>query len=145
MIMDTGSGVLARLLAGDTTAKPNYLYIEFKNVSSASTTVAAPSMDGTEGVDYYTGLSGTTDYVRVPIVMTPEVSDSTVSFCVMSTATEGEHSLAFSSSSKIYGLALVNGTSTASSDTVVARKYLDANDQIIRPTGTLFIKYDITL
>lgn len=131
-----GSDIIARLLAGDEQFKPATIYFEFENLAVSGTPIPAPSFDRSDGIDYYLSLSGSSvkDFLRVPMVLNPEVVASAgdfagnqVNYFAISEGTSGFHGRAFSdtANSEVYGAALV-ATPTIDSqddDIVYARSY----------------------
>jgi len=108
-----GADVLARILGGDHTWAPGAMLFEFEN-TAGSPTIPIPTRD--EGIDYYLGLSGTKDYLRIPLIVPPSFSASSgnyggnqVTFWAVTSGTEGQaHSLQFGDTqdSKVYGVGL---------------------------------------
>jgi len=132
--------VLQRLLRG-APDRYNYavggMYIEFDNSGGV---VTPPTVTRGDAADYYGSLTGTQDYLRVPLTATAEGNSDTDTyalpnigiFSAQTTGTQGVHGLEFSNAagSRIYGAALVifRDPNTADSDIVFARAYIDDAD-----------------
>jgi len=129
LILYRGADILARLLGGDTKYIVNTMYFEYTNGVVPSIT----PLPG-EGQSYYSGLTGSQDFIRSPVDLTPLWSSSDVAkytgnivrFFSATAGTAGYHSVAFSqgAGSKVYGGALVaTPTDAFSGDIVFARFY----------------------
>lgn len=145
----TGYSLAAVRLFGfaDVTYKPAAIYIEFENVADPEDPVSVPEGFATgEGLEYYDGLSGDRDFVRVPILLPPyaDIDPDTLSnqlnrlrWLAETTEVEGLGGLDFTSdaNSKIYGLALVATPDwdDQSKDIILGRRYYEAEDQFVRP------------
>ena len=117
-IQDGSKIIEANLLAGNTNFKPSAIYIEFQN----SGTPEAPAFTASEGIEYYTGLPSGKDYLVIPLVIKPEVSENTVTFSAFITGGTGvKNGLVCGSSTKAYGAALVS----EQAGEVYARMYFD--------------------
>lgn len=135
--------------------RPDYsisaMYIEFENVADPLDAVTIPTFDRTEGLEYYDALSvsGTRDFVRVPLRMEPGLSvnvgdeadipegqGNMLSFFAMTSAATGVHGKTFSNgaNSKICGVALVSTPEFAdrTQDVIFARTYLELADQQVK-------------
>lgn len=129
MIVYEGSDILGKLLSGATDYVVNTAYFEFDN--SGSPPSVTPTKSG--GQSYFSGLSGTQDFLRTTIDLTPVTSASDsdytynkVTFTLISTGTSGYHGLTFSAGagSQVYGAALAaSPTGAFSGDLVFARIY----------------------
>lgn len=128
LTMLAAGDILAKLLGGEDYAL-SHMYFEFTN---GSVPVVTPV--NTAGVSYYTGLDGVNkDYIRTAISAGADYSASSASynfniarFFGITSGTTGEKGLTFSqsSSSKVYGAALVTSpTGDISDDIVFARIY----------------------
>jgi len=143
------SGYIACLALGRGGVKLNTFYLEFENVAAPGDPVAAPAFDTSEGIEYYQGLSGDRDYLRVPIrgepsieiasgfeeVFTNGVNGNKLVFVGMSSGTAGVNGLPFSDSanSTIFGMALVAALdpTDAARDLVFGRMYwTEAAEQV---------------
>lgn len=119
LILYSGADILAKCLTGDATYAVSSMFMEFKNLPSPSDPITPPAFDRSGGIAYYTGLAASldTDYLRVPLVASPDFasSDDTyyennqVTFFAISEGSTGVHGKTFSpvSNSAVYGAALV--------------------------------------
>lgn len=128
LTMLAAGDILAKLLGGED-YQISHMYFEFTN---GAVPVVTPTVDA--GVSYYTGLDGVNkDYIRTALSAGADYSASSVSynfniarFFGITAGTAGEQGLAFSqsSSSKVYGAALVTSpTGDIADDIVFARIY----------------------
>ena len=146
MILYGGADILAALAAGNSKYAIAAMYLEFQNIADGSG-IVIPTFDRSGGIDYYNGLSGTIDYLRVPLILPPSLSTTDPSsyqgnrvvFFGMSDGVVGVHGLAFSdvALSKVYGAALAATPVPAdpAQDIVFARTYTGIS---IIPKGTGF-------
>lgn len=149
-VMYDWAGILARLLGqGDLRYRVSGMYLEYKNLSNASLTVTPPTFGRDAGIDYYSGLSTSsdTDYLRVPLTAnalantdeTKFTLANSVTFFAMSQGSVGVNGKAFSSTanSKVYGGALVAlvDPEDRSSDVVFSRFYFPTNQQRAKVSG----------
>lgn len=141
--------VVARLMTGETdgkTYKPSVMFIEFENNGGAA--VTPPTIDETDGIEYYDGLSGTRDYLRVPLTAsTVESTDdelyplgNSCLYFAQTAGSAGENGLTFSSanSSRVYGGAIVSTPvpGDPTQDLLVGRFYYSSDDQVIKVAGS---------
>ena len=128
-----GLDILGRLLAG-ADVKINVVYMEFVNGGTPPVVVVDPAA----GRSYYAALEAvpqTKDYIRVPLVGSPQTSASNVDFVsnkvtfvsLSADALAGRGGQPFNnaSDSKVFGIALVAAADVndASQDKVFARSY----------------------
>jgi hypothetical protein len=133
LILYAGADFMAKAL-GNSGSTLAYLYFEFSNSGTTPPTVT-PTRD--QGIAYYTALSGTSDYLRVPITMTPVYSATGTSYAnnsIMFNAMTAGYTtgsrvtapLTFTNSvSQVYGVALayVGTTDVPANDIVFSRSY----------------------
>lgn len=151
-------GYLAYLLFGKGRAeyKLSAMYLEFENVASPGDPVTAPGfgLGPADGRPYYAALTGTRDYLRVPIEGEPtleigagygehftegETGNQAV-FRAVSAGTAGVNGLTFGAAqnSVVYGLALVAAPrwGDVTQDVVYGRAYYtDPADQLAKEVG----------
>ena len=139
-----GADILGRIMAGQTNYIPSVMYFEFENGGSFPAKTA-----DREGRSYYAAVeaSATRDYLRVPIVRTPDLSAQNASFATnvvtwycQNSVTLGQGGKVFSEAalSTVYGLALVAAPDPddRTEDLVYAKSYdftaeaKDANHQL---------------
>lgn len=143
-IQDGYATILPLLMSGSSDGKINTLYLEYENVPSPETTVSPSDFPSSDGPEYYTNLTGSTDFLRHPIIMTPRVSEGCVSFEVIIGEGTGFHGKSFGEgvNSRIYGMALVAAKSDDQSrDVVFARTLWDT--QHVKTNETFTIYWDI--
>lgn len=117
-IQDGSKVIEANLLAGNTDFKPSAIYIEFQN----SGIPEVPVFTTADGIEYYTSLPSGKDYLVIPLVIKPEVSENTVTFSAVIVGGTGvKNGLVCGSSTKAYGAALVSERAGE----VYARIYFD--------------------
>lgn len=149
--------VLARLLGDqDQRYLQMAMYIEFENVASPGDAVTNPSYGKSEGVEYYSSLSGssTRDFLRVQLSGRTKGLDTgmtgaaynKITFTALTEGTAGVHGRPFSSASnsKICGAALVSAPdwNDRSKDLIFGRKYYDPPDQVVKPaSGQITVTY----
>lgn len=119
------------------------MYIEFDN--SGAPVSPTPDADRDTTVDYYRGLSGTADFLRVPLIATSGSNsnealfsaDNVATFYAQTAGTTGSRTtspLTFSdgANSNVYGAALVvfRDESDITQDLIVSRIYFDTGDQV---------------
>lgn len=138
---------------------PNYrinaVYLEFKNVASPGQLVTVPSFSDTDGLSYYQGLTGGSDYLRVPLQINPQIAvapgynnyfepgqGNQLNIYCQSTGSVGVNGTPFSSSanSTIYGVATVACPvlSDPTQDVLISRGYFPTsptNQQLLKPTN----------
>lgn len=126
---------------------PNYLLIEFENVASPGDTVAPPSVDPDDGVDYYTGLSSPRDYVRAAVLHKSLDADGNAVFTAWVSSDVGENGLPFTAAanSKIFGVALAYGPDAGdpSQDEILARSYFADAAQFVRGVSDVSAAYTL--
>lgn len=121
------------------------MYLEFENTASPGDPVSPPAFtrDADQGVDYYNGLSLSSDrdYLRVPLIAsTLDISDATnfpkgnqPSFFAQTVGVAGVHGKPFSdaNNSTVFGGALVAFVDEEdhTRDIVLSRFYLDVDKQ----------------
>ena len=129
-------------------------YVEFENVASPSTNVVVPTIDLSDGLDYFLNLasSSTKDYMRISLASTPLLGVATnysdvmpanqgnkITLSGITSGTTGLNGKSFShsSNSKIYGLAVVVTPVIAdpTRDIIYARSYFDVSNQILKVDG----------
>jgi hypothetical protein len=134
--------------------KINAVYIEYENVAAGADPVSIPSFDRTEGREYFSGLSGPRDYLRVPLLSSPQLavadgySDyftgtgtdfNQLTFLAQTTGTSGSRGTAFGDSvnSKVAGLALVSTPdwSDATKDLIFGRAYFAQSKQVLKQSA----------
>jgi hypothetical protein len=146
LVLYGGADILAKLLSGDPKYAINTMYLEFINLANPADPVPAPTFDRSGGVTYYTGLTGTQDFLRVPLVVTPIIDSSDtglyagnrVTFFGVSEGMSGFHGLPFNSAvnSAVYGAGLVAAPSITdqSNDVVFSRVYTGI-DKVLKESG----------
>lgn len=151
--------IVARLLAqGDIAYKLSAMYLEFSNGEAPR---PVPSLDRTRNIDYYQGLTGTYDYLRVPLRSATISSSNTTLFpngnqIVFTAKSGGEglvgeaQGLAFSSvaGSQVIGAALVAEVSEvdASQDLVFSAFYFaEAEQQAKLLASEVGLDWELTL
>jgi len=139
-ICNSSNQILAGLLSGNAQARPNIMYVEFKQGLAAVNEL--PNVDPADN-DYYRNLRENNlsdrDFLRIPIVAVnkqgSEGEDITLLFngiCVGDKGVGGK----LTRNSMIYGIALANsptyGTTTddITRDIVWARGYFDVKNQM---------------
>jgi len=137
LILYSGADIMAKCLAGDTAYAISSMLMEFKNLPSPSDPITPPAFDRTGGIAYYNGLAASldTDYVRVPLVSSPDFTlsdalyyqNNEATYFAVSEGSAGVHGKAFGpgSNSAVYGAALVATPDPVqpSSDVVFSRVY----------------------
>lgn len=144
-IQDGHTAVLAAMLAGEEKAGINTIYLEFENTSGEVTPV---SFSTAEGAEYFTGLTGSADFVRKPLEIKPvRNDDNSVTFSAVFGNETGFHGLPFGGTgvtSKVCGAALVMASSEdQTQDIVFARKNYDPVK--IKTTEQMYISWTIYL
>lgn len=145
--------IIAQLLGfGESAYKINAMYLEFENVASPGDAVATPSFDRSEQADYYAGLSGSRDFLRVPILGQPDLAvapgyedyfsdgeGNRLTWFAQSVGSSGFRGLPFGygNNSKVFGVALVSAPvwTDQARDIVFGRTYYDADNQISKQAG----------
>jgi len=140
-ICSSSNRILAGLLSGDSSARPNVMYVEFQSGTAPVTNL--PVVDPTQD-DYYLQLredvAGNRDFLRIPIAaVTTQVGatpdDLTLFFngiCAGTTGVGGKST----SDAIIYGIALANSPTFGlaiddlTRDRVWARGYFSAANQM---------------
>lgn len=94
--------IQARLLRGDTNYKLAVAYLEFQNVDSPGDPADEVAFDFSDGVEYYTGLSGSADrdYIRAPLT----VSEPTIEDGMSAIFPKGNQILTYAASNGIVGV-----------------------------------------
>lgn len=146
-IVYSGADVMAKLLSGASGYAVNTMYMEFKNLPSPLDPIVPPSFDRTGGIAYYNGLSSSpdTDFLRVPIQITPTISagDSNylgniVTFFAISEGSTGFWSKIFSHTvnSAVFGGALVASPDpTDQTQDVVFSRIYSGIDKVLKTSG----------
>lgn len=134
---------------GDRRYKLSAVYIEYENTASPGDPVTPPSFDKSEGVEYYSALSGSSDrdYLRLPVSgVAARLADgfegadeNVIDFTAITEGTVGVHGKPFSAAanSTIFGVALVAAPDwdDPSADLVFGRAYYETADQLVKPAG----------
>ncbi len=141
--------ILTQLLRGRREYKINAVYLEFYNVASPGDPVTVPSIEVTEGRDYFDNLGANADYLRVQLVTPPtirpqageeslfaeEMGNEIEWFCL----SEGEAGInglpfGYGSNSVVYGMALVATPvwGDRTQDLIFARGYYEISNQIAK-------------
>lgn len=142
-IQDGHRAVLASLMCGG--AGVNTIYLEFENTSGEVTPVG---FDTSAGAEYFTGLTGSADFVRKPLEIKPvRNTDDSVTFSAVFGNETGFHGLPFGGTgvtSKVCGAALVMASSEdQTQDIVFARKNYDPVK--IKTTEQMYISWTVYL
>lgn len=130
------------------------VYAEFENVASPGDPATAPEYDRDEGVEYYTSLSGSRDYLRLPLLSEPTLAVASgygdyfsgvdddfnqMTFFAQTSGSAGANGLAFSeaANSVVLGVALVATPVPAdrTRDVVFGRAYFATNQQVAKADG----------
>ena len=135
---------------GDRRYRINRMYIEYENVAAPGNVVAVPSYTEFDGLDYYDNLTAPRDFLRVPLISTPQLfigngyasyftdglSGNGLRFFAQSVGTSGAHGLAFSDSvnSKIFGIGLVASPEDGDrqQDVLITRGYYATGQQQLK-------------
>jgi len=148
--MATAAAALFRNLQDGKQYYINGMYFEFDN--SGAAVDPTPTIDLADGYDYYTGLTGDSDFLRVPLASTSAGTVTDVAkfprgtnvavFSARTTGATGMRTgspLTFSDAenSRVYGGALVAMRSVAdiTQDLIVARFYFLPANQIVKAAG----------
>lgn len=134
---------------GKANYKINGIYVEFQNVASPGDPGDVPAFDRGEGIEYYTALTGDRDYLRLPLLSTPQLGvedDYTnfftgegddfnkMTFFAQTSGVLGVNGLEFSSgaNSLAVGIALVATPVLAdrTRDIVFGRAYFEIAEQV---------------
>ena len=155
MIVDTAYDIQAKLLAGDSKYTPNYIFVEFKNVNTAGSTVnQTVPVTADDTIDYYSKLDEYCDYLAIPITLKPYTVEPTgenksaVYYSVVTSGfTQGVNGLPFESgNSTIYGLGLVTRLADdGTNDILFARTFLPTEKQLVKATSDMYINWKIEL
>lgn len=160
LILNEYATILAKMMAhnGPGWIRPNVLYLEFENVASPGDVVAVPSYTRADGAasGYYDALSGSKDFLRVPIVSTSVLSEDAgkypggnlVMYTGQSSGTEGVLGLEFGAgvNSKVYGTALgwAPDLDDRSQDLLYARRYFAGSLQKLKvPSAEVLVDWKI--
>ncbi len=136
---------------GKANYKVNAIYVEFENVASPGDPVSIPDFDRTEKISYYSSLSGTRDYLRLPLISEPALAVASeftdiftgdgddvneMTFFAQTVGVTGVNGLDFSSAanSVAFGIALVATPVWAdrTQDLVFGRSYFDLSEQVAK-------------
>lgn len=140
--------VLPLLLSGDTSARINKIYFEFKNVPSPTDTVEvednfSPELDAS----YYAGLTDNTDFVRQDLVLTPIIKDGAVTFhTVIGDGVAFHNNIEFGTenvNSRIYSMALVSGSSQDQTKDLVFARSNWTTQKVKTPMDQLYVVWTI--
>ena len=144
-ICSSANRILAGLLRGDTSFRPNVLYVEFQQGTSPVSPL--PEVDPADS-DYYLDLRADTlsdrDFLRIPVASITPLSGAdpnkiTLAFSGICVGTEGVGCKP-TSGARIYGLALAasptfgTGVDDLTRDIVWARGYYESESQILFST-----------
>lgn len=134
------------------------MYLEFENVAAPGTPAVIPTYDRTRNIDYYNALSGTRDFLRVPLTAAIlNTSDATrfpngnqPLFFARSQGLQGVHGLPFDSAhnSVIYGAALVAQVDEvdATQDLIHSAFYFAESEQQPKlSTSQVGLEWELTL
>lgn len=128
------------------------MYIEYENVANPNDPVSIPStFSRGEGREYYQGLTGNKDYLRVPLLSLPNpfvssglesefdgtgINFNALSFFALTAGTQGVLGRPFSAAnnSKVYGLALISSPNwnDPTRDLIFSRTYFSGPNQILK-------------
>lgn len=155
VLYDWGFIAAKALGHGEAIYRINAMYIEFSNVAAPGNAVNVPTFSRDEGVSYYNSLSGSNDYLRVPLIGLPSITIETgfesfftagvdgnlLTFHAQTAGTVGvKQDLPFSDTvnSKIFGGALVAAPVFADStqDIVFSRSYFASADQTLKQASS---------
>ncbi len=151
MVTRDATGPLVRLLANQLDGKVYHIravYLEFENNPGGDVDVPDDEdIDRTEGYDYYHNLSGTRDYLRVPVLASAVSSSSEdypngniMTFFAQTAGTTGVNGTDYGADedSVIYGAALVVSPDydDEAQDIVFARTYFDGPNQLPAVDGS---------
>ena len=155
-ILYSWSEILAELLTkGNSKYRISGMYLEFANVANPGDVVSVPTYNRTRDIDYYTGLSVSSDldYLRVPLTATTLSSkdaliNNVLTFFAMSSGVVGIHGKPFSAAnnSVIYGGALVAmpEAGDASQDKIFSAMYLPLDEQQAKgPNNQIGLEWQI--
>jgi hypothetical protein len=151
LVLYSGADIMARLLGGQSSYAVNTMYLEFKNLPLPTDPIVNPSFTREDGIDYYNGLISSldTDFLRVPLVVNPNITSSGVlyegnqaTFFGISEGSVGFHGKTFGPSvnSAVYGAALIAAPDplSQSEDLVFSRYYAGSpgwTDKILAEAG----------
>lgn len=144
-IQDDSAVILAKMLAGDTSVRIDTLYLEYQNVENADDSVTPVSFPASDGAEYFTDLSGTTDFIRHALTLTPEVSGDSVTFSAVIGDAAGYHGLPFGTgvNSRIYSAALAASCAAdQTKDLIFSRKNWDT--QKTKTDEQIYVVWKIT-
>lgn len=158
MIVNTAYEIQAKLLAGESEYRPNYIFVEFVNIDNTSNSIPQipqTTVTADDTIDYYYSNMGEgRDYIAIPITIRPYSDDPTgnnkaaVYYSVVTSGiTQGVNGTEFSSDKSIIcGLGLVtrldpNGTK----DILFARTNLPPEKQLLKTTSDVYINWKIEL
>lgn len=127
--------VAAKLHAGDMGYRVSHVYMEFINLDNPGDTFIYPVFDpASDSKAHYDALQGSTDerdFIRVPVGVTPEPTDTPTTQVLPLVASTSGNTVGFwgrefskAANSYVYGLALVaSPKNNFGSDIVIARAY----------------------
>ena len=153
LVLYTGADVIAKLLAGASLMNIAAMYIEFTNNIGGW---SEPSFDRSSDRSYYTGLSGTEDYISAPLAGLPQTAagsgnynDNVATFLAMTSGTQGENSVSFGSgsSSVVVGGALVAqpDPDNDSNDVLFSRFYLSSSLAKPAAPAEVVLQWELTV
>lgn len=148
LILYSGADIMSRVLGGKSEYAISSMFLEFKNLPSPLTPITPPAFDRSGGIAYYNGLSSSldTDYLRVPLVSTPDFSTSDdtyyefnqATFFAISEGSTGIHGKTFSAAanSAVFGAALAAtpDPTQPTADVVFSRAYSGVG-KILKESG----------
>lgn len=155
MIVDTSKQIQAKLLTGDSSYIPNYIFVEYRNVQDPESTVS-DAVSESETIEHYNNLLSGSDYIAVPISIKPvyEYDENTDKYTVTYSTviagnTEGVNGEPFTtrSNSLIYSFGLVTRVPTTygHEDILFARTVLPTTKQILKVTNDMYVSWKLDL
>lgn len=143
MLVESAGDIIANLVSGQQNGKQYKiagLYIEFENNGGAAVSVPAEeAIDRAEGLEYYTGLTGGRDYLRVPVIAVT-VDGRVTTIYAQTQGAVGMNGEAFNDvqQSRVYGVAAVAFPqfSDDSQDLIYARSYFQPANQLIKTASS---------
>jgi len=153
-IMDGITTCSARLFGGAPNFKAGAMYFEYQNLASEIDDPTPPAFSKDEGVEYYSGLqySPNVDFIRVPILVAPAVSEREAGtlltlYAVTPASDYGFWGKPFDAlnNSAVYGGAVVATPDVASpsADVVIARNYPTAAKVLKAPGEQICMVWSI--
>ncbi|MDO4568755.1 MAG: helix-turn-helix domain-containing protein [Planctomycetia bacterium] len=102
--------ILAKALTGVTGGVVSHMYVAYNNDAAPT----ADAFDVSDGVEYFVNLTGSKDFIKVPVIVLPSKTEDSSRFQVIVGNSVGYRGLVFNESSWVYCIALV--AETASDD-----------------------------